>query len=94
MRLAAVCVCVCSQLGMRANMCFVCRARSVVSSPLNSDIQHANPRCSAVLHYITFDPCQREPLKSAIFHRGCQQEVVSAAPVQLMMKYTRSLHDQ
>lgn len=35
------------------------------------------PRCSAVLHYVTFDSCQREPLKSAIFHISCQQGALS-----------------
>lgn len=48
------------------------------SLPLNSDIQHASPGPSsplrsAVLHYITSDPCRREPLKSAILHRSCQR---------------------
>lgn len=67
MRLEATWERVCSHLAMRANVfrvthTLICsESAESLSCPLNSDIQHITPYCSAVLHYITFDPCQHEP---------------------------------
>lgn len=103
-RIREACACVRRPPRMRANMCRVCRVcRDCIA--LNSDIQpHAHTHTYTQIHAtplpdtVTFDLCQCEPWKSAIFNRSCQQGAVGVcltyvsflsstwAPVQLVWR--------